>query len=178
MLKFIGIALVIAIVAVVAVLAFAVTRPDTFQVVRTALVKAPPEKIFAVVNDLRGWRAWSPYEKKDSDMRRTFEGPPAGKDAVYAWDGNNNVGQGRMEIIDVSAPSRIVIKLDFLRPFEAHNTATFTMIPEGDATSVTWAMDGPAQFVGKVMGVFVDLDKMIGRDFEAGLANLKALAEE
>jgi uncharacterized protein YndB with AHSA1/START domain len=159
-------------------IAYAVTRPDTFRIARSALVKAPPEKIFAVVNDLRGWKAWSPYERKDPDMARTFEGPSAGKGAVYAWDGNRNVGQGRMEIIDVSVPSRVVIKLDFMRPFEAHNTATFTLAPVGDATSVTWAMDGPAQFVGKVMGIFFDLDKMIGRDFEAGLANLKALVEK
>jgi uncharacterized protein YndB with AHSA1/START domain len=115
-------------------------------------------------------------------MKRTFDGPPAGRGAVYAWDGDKNVGQGRMEIVEASPPSRIVIKLDFLRPFEGHNTATFTMAPASDATTVTtnvtWAMDGPALFITKVIGLFFDMDKMIGTDFEAGLANLKTLAEK
>lgn len=166
------------IVAVSAVLAYAATRPDTFRVQRTANIKASPDKIFPLINDLRGWTAWSPYEHKDPAMKRTYDGPPAGRGAVYAWDGDKNVGQGRMEIVEASSPSRIVIKLDFLRPFEAHNTATFTMLPGGETTTVTWAMDGPALFIGKVMGVFVDMDKMIGSDFEAGLANLKTLAEK
>ena len=178
MLETVVIIAVVLAVALAAILAYAATKPDTFRVARSTSIKAPPDEIFALVNDLRGWRAWSPYENKDPAMKRAFDGPPAGRGAVYAWDGDKNVGQGRMEIVEASPTSRIVIKLDFLRPFEAHNTATFSMVPEGDATMVTWAMDGPALFIGKVMGVFVDMDKMIGNDFAAGLANLKTLAEK
>jgi uncharacterized protein YndB with AHSA1/START domain len=166
------------VVGVGAVLALAATKPDSFNVERTASIKAPPEKIFALVNDLHGWRAWSPYEKRDPQMKRTFSGAPSGKGAVYEWDGNKNVGKGRMEITEASAPSKIVIKLDFVSPLEGHNTAQFTMEPKGDATSVTWGMYGPAPFISKVMQVFVDLDRMIGKDFEEGLGNLRALAEK
>jgi uncharacterized protein YndB with AHSA1/START domain len=166
------------VVGVGAVLALAATKPDSFNVERTASIKAPPEKIFALVNDLHGWRAWSPYEKRDPQMKRTFSGTPSGKGAVYEWDGNKNVGKGRMEITEASAPSKIVIKLDFVSPLEGHNTAQFTMEPKGDATSVTWGMYGPAPFISKVMQVFVDLDRMIGKDFEEGLGNLRALAEK
>jgi uncharacterized protein YndB with AHSA1/START domain len=161
------------VVGVGAVLALAATKPDSFKVERAASIKAPPEKIFALVSDLHGWRAWSPYENKDPEMKRTF----SGKGAVYEWNGNKNVGKGRMEITQASAPSKVVIKLDFISPFEGHNTAEFTMEPKGDATSVKWGMYGPAPFVSKVMQVFVDLDRMIGKDFEQGLGNLKALAE-
>jgi uncharacterized protein YndB with AHSA1/START domain len=177
MLKAVLIILAIVAVAVIAVLAYAATKPDTFRVARSASIKAPPEKIFALISNLRGWGAWSPYEKRDPEMKRTFSSAESGKGAAYAWDGNKNVGAGRMEIIDASPPSRIVIKLDFLRPFEAHNTAEFTMEPKGDSTTVTWAMHGPSLFVGKVMRIFIDMDRMVGKDFEDGLANLKAAAE-
>lgn len=160
-----------------AVLVYAATRPDTFRVQRSVSIKAPPERIFALIMDLRGWRAWSPYEKRDPDMKRTHGGAEQGKGAVYAWDGNRNVGAGRMEIIDAVPPAKVVISLAFLRPFKADNTAEFTLEPKGEATTVTWAMYGPNLFVGKVMGLFMDMDKMIGRDFEEGLANIKAVAE-
>jgi len=111
-------------------------------------------------------------------MKRTFSGAESGKGAVYAWDGNKNVGSGRMEILDISAPSKIVIKLDFFTPFEGHNTAEFTMLPQGDATNITWVMYGSASLMSKVMQVFINLDNMIGKDFEAGLANLKKLTEK
>ncbi len=111
-------------------------------------------------------------------MKRSYSGAASGKGAVYAWEGNKNVGSGRMEILDTSAPSKIVIKLDFLKPFEGHNTAEFTMLPQGDATSVTWLMHGPAPFMSKLMQVFMNLDTMIGKDFETGLANLKNLTEK
>jgi uncharacterized protein YndB with AHSA1/START domain len=166
------------VVGVGAVLALAATKPDSFNVERTESIKAPPEKIFALINDLHGWRAWSPYENKDPEMKRNFSGAPSGKGAVYEWDGNKNVGKGRMEITEASAPSKIVIKLDFISPFEGHNMAEFTMEPKGDATNVKWGMYGPAPFISKVMQVFVDFDRMIGKDFEAGLGNLKALAEK
>ena len=111
-------------------------------------------------------------------MQRSYSGAAAGEGAVYAWEGNKNVGSGRMEILETSAPSKIVIKLDFLKPFEAHNTAEFTMLPQGDGTHVTWLMHGPAPFINKVMQVFMNLDRMIGKDFEAGLANLKTATEK
>ena len=167
MIKTIVIVVVLLVVAVGAVLAYAATKPATLRVQRTATIKAPPEKIFTLINDLRGWGAWSPYEKKDPAMKRAFSGQESGKGAVYEWDGDKNVGKGRMEITDVSAPSKIVIKLDFLRPFEAHNTASFTIEPK----------DGPNLFIGKVMSVFIDMDKMIGKDFEEGLGNIKRIAE-
>jgi uncharacterized protein YndB with AHSA1/START domain len=187
MLKTLAVIAGVIVILVAAVLIYAATKPDTFRVARSAIINAPPEKIFALINDLRGWRAWSPYENRDPDMKRTFDGPASGKGAAYAWDGNRNVGAGRMEITDAVPPSRIVIKLDFARPFEAHNTAEFTMAPQGVvtnapaanvATKVTWAMHGPNLFIGKVMGIFINMDTMIGRDFEAGLANLKTLAEK
>jgi uncharacterized protein YndB with AHSA1/START domain len=178
MLKIIGIAAVVLVVAAAGVLAYAATKPDTFRVERSATIKAPPERIFALINDLRGWNAWSPYEKKDPDMKRTFSGPASGPGAVYAWDGDKNVGQGRMEITEASTPSKIVIKLDFLRPFEAHNTAEFTMVPQADSTKLTWAMHGPNLFAGKVISTFINIDRMVGNDFEAGLANLKTIAEK
>lgn len=175
MLKKIAIVLV---VLVAGVLLFAATKPDTFRVERSTTIKAPPEKIFPLLSDFRAWPAWSPWEKKDPAMKRTFGGADKGKGAVYAWEGNSEVGKGRMEIIESSAPSRLVIKLDFIEPFEGHNTATFTLDGKGDSTNVTWVMDGPASFITKVMQVFCDMDKMIGTDFEAGLANLKAAAEK
>ena len=111
-------------------------------------------------------------------MRRTVSGAPSGKGAVYAWEGNSDVGAGRMEILDTAAPNKVTIKLDFLKPFESHNTTEFTLQPQGDTTQVIWNMHGPAPYVSKVMGIFVSMDKMIGKDFETGLANLKAAAEQ
>jgi len=164
-------------IAIAIVLVLAATKPDTFSVRRVTTVRAPPEKIFPLINDFHQWGTWSPWEEKDPAMKRTYSGTGSGKGAVYAWDGNKNVGTGRMEILEVSAPSKIVIKLDFFKPFEAHNTAEFTMLPQGDATSLTWLMHGPAPFMSKVMQVFMNMDKMIGKDFEAGLAKLKKLTE-
>lgn len=168
----------IVVVIVAGILIYAATKPDTFRVQRSASIKAPPDKIFAMINDLHGWSAWSPYEKKDPAMKRTFSGAQSGKGAVYEWDGNSNVGKGRMEVIEATAPSKVAIKLDFIKPFEGHNTAEFTMEPKGDNTVVTWAMYGPAAFMMKVMGIFMNMDNMIGNDFAVGLANLKAVAEK
>ena len=166
------------VVVVAGILVYAATRPDSFRVQRSASIKAPPEKIFAMINDLRGWSTWSPYEKKDPDMKRTFGGASSGKGAVYAWDGNNQVGKGRMEVIEATPPSKVTIKLDFIKPFEGHNTAEFTMQPKGDSTVVTWAMYGPSAVMTKLIGIFMNMDTMIGNDFEVGLANLKAVAEK
>ena len=171
------IAVVIAVVIAI-VLILAMTKPHTFRVERAATIKAPPERIFFLINDFHRWGSWSPWEGRDPAMKRTFEGAARGKGAVYAWDGNKNVGAGRMEILNCTAPSNVVIKLDFIKPFEGHNTAEFTMLPQGGATDVTWVMHGPASFMSRMMQVFMNLDRMIGRDFEAGLANLKKAAEQ
>src|SRR5450432_4798778 len=140
------IAVVLAIVVAI-VLILAATKPNTFSVQRATTVRAPPERIFPLINDFHQWGSWSPYENKDPAMKRSFSGASSGKGAVYGWDGNNNVGSGRMEILDSSAPSKIVIKLDFIKPFEGHNTAEFTLLPQGEATDVTWLMHGPAPFM-------------------------------
>jgi hypothetical protein len=169
---------IVAVVLIAAVLIYAATRPDAFRVERAASVKAPPAKIFPLINDFHNWGAWSPWEKLDPALKRTYGGPESGKGAVYEWEGNSKVGAGRMEIVDSAAPSKVVIKLDFLRPFEAHNVAEFTLDAKGDATTVTWAMHGPAPYMSKLMGVFVSMDKMVGKDFETGLANMKAAAEK
>jgi len=168
----------VALVLVVAVLAYAATRPDTLHVQRSASVKAPPEAIFPLISDFHRWSSWSPYEKRDPAMKRTYGGAAQGKGAVYEWQGNSEVGQGRMEITETSDPSRITIKLDFIKPFEGHNVAEFALVPQGGATDVTWSMDGPSPYIGKLIGVFVNMDRMIGTDFEAGLANLKAISEK
>ena len=136
MMKAIAITAVVLAIAIAVVLILAATKPDTFAVQRAAIVNAPAEKIFPLISDFRQWGAWSPYEHKDPAMKRTFSGAVRGTGAVYAWDGDKNVGSGRMEILDVAAPSKIVIKLDFYTPFEAHNTAEFTMLPQDDATRV------------------------------------------
>ncbi|MFL6835706.1 MAG: SRPBCC family protein [Bradyrhizobium sp.] len=169
---------VILAIAIAVVLVLALTKPSIFRVQRTTTVKAPAEKIFPLINDFHQWSAWSPYEHKDPAMKRTYSGAASGMGAVYAWEGDKNVGSGRMEILDASAASKIVIKLDFFKPFEAHNTAEFTMLPQGDATILTWLMHGPAPFMHRVMQVFMNIDSMIGKDFEAGLDNLKKLTEK
>ena len=170
--------LIVVAVLIVGVLGFAMTKPDTFTVQRSTNIKAAPEKIFAVLNDFHRWPEWSPWEKLDPAMKRTQSGTPSGKGAVYAWEGNGKVGAGRMEILESTPASQVAIKLDFIKPFEGHNTATFTMQPQGDATNVNWVMTGPTPFVSKLMQVFVSMDSMIGKDFESGLANLKALTEK
>lgn len=174
----IKIILVAIFILIAAVLGLALTKPDNFRIERAATIKAPPEKIFAVINDFHNWTSWSPWEKLDPTMKRTHSGAASGKGAIYEWEGNSKVGAGRMEILDTTAPSKIAIKLDFIKPFEGHNTAEYTLVPQGEMTNVTWAMYGPTPFISKLMQVFVSFDKMIGKDFEAGLANLKAVAEK
>jgi len=177
MLKILGIIAVVIVVPIIAVLAYAATKPDTFRIQRSASIKAPPEKIFATLNDFHSWGAWSPYETKDPAMKRTFSGSTKGKGAVYEWEGDKNVGKGRMEITESSPSSKVAFNLDMIKPFEAHNVVEFTLEPQGDATRVTWAMNGRTPYIAKIMHVFVDVDRMVGKDFEAGLANLKTLAE-
>jgi uncharacterized protein YndB with AHSA1/START domain len=178
MFEIIAIIAVVLAVAIAIILILAMTKPDTFNYQRAITIKAPADRIFPLINDFHQWRSWSPYEDRDPALKRSYSGAAGGKGAVYGWEGNKNVGSGRMEIIDSSPPSKIVIKLDFVKPFEAHNTAEFTMLPQGDATSVTWRMHGPASFMSKLMQVFMNLDNMVGKDFETGLANLKNLTEK
>ena len=159
-------------------LVLAAAKPDMFRIERAAIIAAPPERIFPLINDFRQWQSWSPFEKLDPAMTKTMSGPASGKGAVYEWKGNRKAGQGRMEIAEVSAPSKIDIDLRFLKPFKAHNTAEFRLEPQGGATKVTWAMRGKSPFVAKIMRTLVDVDAMVGRDFEAGLANLKTIAEK
>ena len=174
--KVLKIGALVVVVLVAAVLALAAIRPDTFTVRRGASIQAPPEKIHAVLNDFRGWEAWSPWEKLDPAMKRSYSGAASGKGAVYAWEGNGNVGQGRMEITDSSA-SRVAMNLDFVKPFEAHNKVEFLLAPKGGATDVTWSMQGPVPYFAKIVHLFVDMDKMVGGQFETGLANLKRVSE-
>ena len=177
MFEIIAAIVIVLIVAIAVVLILAARKPDRLRVQRAITVKAPPDKIFPLINDFRRWGSWSPYENKDPAMKRTFSGSAEGTGAVYGWEGNKKIGSGRMEILEISVPSKIIIKLDFFTPFEGHNTAEFTMLPQGDATNVAWSMHGPAPFLSKVMQVFINLDHMIGKDFEVGLANLKRITE-
>jgi hypothetical protein len=177
-LKIALIVLAVIAVGIIGVLAFAATKPDVFVVQRAASIKAPPEKIFPFINDFHQWGIWSPFEKMDPDMKRTYGPITAGQGATYGWDGNKNIGSGSMEIVDAPAPRKVTIKLDFTRPFEAHNIAEFTLQPAGDATNVTWSMRGPVPFFGKIIHVFMDMDKMVGSQFAEGLGKLKAAAEK
>ena len=170
--------LLVIVVLVGAVLAYAATRPASMRVERQMTIQAPPDRIFTLISDFHNWAAWSPWEKMDPEMKRTYPGMQSGRGAAYEWAGNSDVGSGRMEITDVAPPSRITMNVDFSEPFEAHNVAEFTLVPHGHSTTVTWAMSGQNAYMAKLMGIFVDMDNMIGRDFETGLANLKAVAEK
>ncbi|QJR11995.1 hypothetical protein DSM104443_03078 [Usitatibacter rugosus] len=177
MLKILGIIAALIALAIIGVLIAASTQPDTFRLERSIAIKAPPEKIQPLITDFKAWMAWSPWEKKDPAMKRTYGGPERGKGATYGWEGNKDVGSGRMEIL-VAEAQKIVIKLMFLEPFESTNTAEFTLTPQGDSTTVKWAMFGPSNYVQRVMCVFFSMDKLVGPDFDAGLAALKSVAEK
>ena len=164
--------------AVAGVLIYAAMQPEDFRIQRSTTVNAPPERIYPHLADFRAWAPWSPWEKKDPAMKRTFSGPDSGVGAAYAWEGDKNVGTGKMTILEATAPGKVVIKLEFLKPFEATNTAEFTLQPQGASTTITWAMTGKNNFLAKVMCVFMNMEKMVGPDFEAGLAGLKAIAEK
>jgi hypothetical protein len=176
MLKLIG---GLAVVAIAVTLILAAMKPSDFVVERSVTINTPPERIAPLINDFHNWNEWSPWAKLDPDMKTSFSGAPSGVGSVYEWEGNSKVGKGRMEIRSIQ-PAKTTIKLDFLKPFEGHNTADFVLEPEGSsATRVTWVMYGPLTFIpGKVMSVFTNMDSMIGDDFQRGLANLKATAEK
>jgi uncharacterized protein YndB with AHSA1/START domain len=176
MLTIIGIIVAILIVALIVILVRAASQPDAFSAQRSVTIAAPPEKIFPLINDLRAQSSWSPFEK-DPNMKRTHSGAPQGQGAVYEWDGNSKVGSGRIAITDSVAPSRVTLILEMLRPIKARNTVDFTLEPQGNATRVTWAMQGRRPYMVKVMNTFIDCDKMVGSQFEEGLTKLKTLAE-
>ena len=165
-------------VLVAALLGFAATKPDTFRVQRAKSIQAPPDRIFELINDFHRWGSWSPYERLDPAMKKTYSGAANGKGAVYEWAGNGKAGAGRMEITETAPPSKVTIKLDFVKPFEGHNTAEFTLEAKGDSTNVTWAVHGPQLYFAKVMSIFVSMDSLLGKEFEAGLTKMKSIAEE
>jgi uncharacterized protein YndB with AHSA1/START domain len=170
--------IVLAVVVLIAlVMVYAATRPDSFRLERTISIQAPPDRVFALINDFHRWATWSPWEKIDADLKRSYGGPVEGVGAAYGWEGRQT-GVGHMEIVESSPPSRVLIKLDFVKPFEAHNTAEFSLRAQGDATVVTWAMYGPSPYISKLIGLFVSMDRMVGKDFETGLKNMKSAAEK
>jgi uncharacterized protein YndB with AHSA1/START domain len=175
MLKIIGVVIVLLITGI---LLHAANKPDTFRVERSASIQAPPERIFPLINDLRAFNTWNPFEKKDPNLKGRYSGPSSGTGAGYAFDGNQEVGKGSLEILESSPPSKVTMRLSMVEPFEVRNTVEFTLVPIGGATNVTWAMQGPAPYVAKIIHVFIDMDRMVGKDFEAGLASLKAAAEK
>jgi len=166
----------VAVIVVVLVVVIA-TRPTEFRVERTATIAAPAPVVFAHVNDFHQWEAWSPYAKRDPAMKKSFEGAPAGVGAIYTWSGNHEVGEGRTTITE-SRPSELIrIKLEFVRPFAGTSTAEFAFKAEGERTAVTWSLDGRNSFIAKAMGLVMNMDRMIGDDFEKGLAQLRSIAE-
>lgn len=175
MLKIIAIVVV---VAVVGVLLYAATRPDTFRVQRSTSIKAPPEKIYPLISDLRRFNTWNPYEKKDPNLKGSYGGAASGKGAVYAFHGNKNVGKGSIEITDTAPPHKVSMRLTMVEPMEARNNIEFTLEPNGEGTKVTWAMHGHSSYFAKIIHLVFNMDRMVGGDFEAGLASLKAVAEK
>ncbi len=170
--------LLIVAAAIAALLIYAAARPDTFSLSRSTTIAAPPDKVFALINDLRQFNTWNPFARIDPKQVVTYDATTAGVGAAYNWQGEKS-GAGRMQIAESIAPQRVTAKLDFSKPFEAHNIVDFTVQPQGDkASTVTWTMHGPMPYISRLMTIFFDMDKTVGKDFEAGLANLKAMAEK
>ena len=174
MLKKIGIALLMVVLLLVVVIA---TRPAHFRIERSAQINAPSAVVFPLINDFHNWPKWSPWEKLDPDMKKTYRGAPAGTGAEYAWVGNDKAGEGRMTITDSKPTDLVSIKLEFLKPFAATNQATFKLTPAGDGTQVQWIMEGDNGFMAKGFGLVVNMDSLVGKDFEQGLSSLKQLAQ-
>ena len=173
----VGLVVLLVIVALVAiVLALAASKPNRFAITRSILIKAPADKVFGLINDFHVWPQWSPWEAMDPEMSRTYGAVSAGLGATYDWSGKK-AGVGRMEIIEQTAPIQELIKLDFFKPMKANNLAEFSLAPEGDGVRLTWTMTGASNFVHKLMSTLLNLDKLVGGDFEKGLAKLKALSE-
>jgi len=168
---------IVVVLALAALLLYAAVRPDTFSVQRSLRIQAPAEKIHPLIADLHRFNSWNPYDRKDPNMKGRYRGPAAGPGAAYDFEGNSQVGKGSIEIVQVQAPRQVTMQLRMIEPMKGLNRVDFTLAPQGDATEVTWAMQGRSPFIARLIGVFVDMDAMIGRDFEAGLAGLKTLAE-
>jgi uncharacterized protein YndB with AHSA1/START domain len=152
-------------------------QPAHYRVTRSGTIAAPPEAVFSQINDFHKWEAWSPWAKLDPDIKETFEGPSSGTGAKFSWTGNDKVGEGRMTILESEPNKLIKINLEFIRPFESKCLTIFTFTPKGDQTEVTWTMEGENNFVGKAFCLFMDMDKMVGGDFEKGLASMKSTVE-
>jgi uncharacterized protein YndB with AHSA1/START domain len=170
--------LIIVAVVIAAVLAFAASKPKTFHVQRSITIKAPAERIFALINDFHNWSGWAPQDKEDPTMRRTYSGAANGKGAASEWTSSGSAGRGRMAITESVPPRLISIKVDFVKPFEAHNINEFTLEPEGGLTRITWTMDGTNLYIMRLMSIFVNMDSVVGKHFESGLNNLKSAAEQ
>jgi len=172
---FIGIGVVV--LLIIAALAFIATRPADFRIERSAQADAPCDVVFSIINDLRRWGEWSPYDKRDPNMKKSFDGPSSGPGASYSWNGNSQVGEGRLTIV-ASKPGELVsMKLEFSRPFKATNVVNFKLAPSEGGTRVCWIMDGKNNFMTKAMSLFMNMDKMVGKDFEQGLVNLNSVAQ-
>lgn len=168
----------IGVAALGALLIYAATRPDSFHVQRTTRVQAPPDRIHALIDDLQRFNTWNPYLKKDPAMKSSYPGTTTkGPGASFAFAGNKQVGKGSMRIIESTPAERVTMALDMIEPMQGHNTVEFKLAPQGSATDVTWSIQGASPFISKLFGIFIDMDRMIGRDFETGLADLKAIAE-
>jgi hypothetical protein len=178
MLKIVGIVVGIGVLAIIGILVYAATLSNSFQVQRSLRINASADKIFPLINNMRGMNTWNPFAEADPEIKITYTGPESGKGARYQWTGNSKVGEGSIEITDVSEPSRVALRLDMLKPLEGHNTVVFTLVPSGAETEVTWAMSGERPFIGKVMDAVFNMDRMVGGQFEKGLAKLKTIAEK
>lgn len=164
-------------IAVALLVAYASTRPDHFETSRSAAIAASPEAIYPLINDLRAFATWSPFENKDPDMKRVFSGPASGPGQRYDWKGNSEIGEGWLEILSASKPSRVDMGLNMLKPMKAANQVTFTLVPDGRNTVVTWTMQGQVPLLAKVLHLFIDMERMCGNEFETGLTSLKAATE-
>ncbi len=164
-------------IAVVVVIAVAARKPDSFRIQRSTGVNASPERIFPLIASLRSMNTWSPFVDPDPAIKISYSGPESGKGATHTWSGNSKVGEGRIEITETTPPSKVAMQLDMVKPMKASNAVEFTLLPNGSGTTVTWAMSGRQPFLAKLMSIFIDCDRMVGSQFEKGLASLKALAE-
>jgi uncharacterized protein YndB with AHSA1/START domain len=169
---------IIVAVLIAALLAFAATKPKTFRIQRSMSIKAPPEKIFALINDFHSWSGWAPQDKEDPTMSRTYSGAAFGKGAVSEWNSSGSAGKGRMAIVESVPSSMISIQVDFVKPFEAHNINEFSLKPAGGLTEVVWTMHGTNLYIMKIMSIFVNMDGVVGKHFESGLYNLRTVAEQ
>lgn len=169
--------LIVVVAVICGLLIYAATRPATFHIERSLTMAAPPEKVFALINDLHAWPRWAPQDREDSTMKRVFSGAPSGVGAVCDWEGRGTSGKGTLTIVESDAPRKVVVQADWVNPFKTRNMNEFVLEPDGTGTRVTWSMSGPNLFMMKVMSVFTNMDKMMGKHFEDGLSNLKTVAE-